>query len=188
MSYGDIAYTPAVLERALASDAPISVVVDQTWREYWQARFDDVLADAESLRTDAHGRIVSIGQKPANEDEIEAQYIGLVAFRGDGVKALREAYALAQSESAEAQRTFESLAARPARLMFMTDLLQGLVKLGADVAAVPIQGGWVEVDSPSDLEVAEKRLAAPGVQLMRSSNASCHARGSERGVLGSPMA
>jgi choline kinase len=159
MSYGDIAYTPEVMQRVLEHDAPISVVVDVDWREYWEARFDDVLTDAESLVTDGHGRIISVGQTVEDESEIEAQYIGLVAFRGVGVTGLREAYALAQSGDADAQRAIPSLAVRPAGMMFMTDLLQGLINLGANVAAVPIQGGWIEIDSPRDLQIAEERMA-----------------------------
>jgi len=156
MSYGDIAYAPHVLARVAHSDAPISVIVDRSWRTYWQQRFDDVLADAESLSTDAVGDITSIGQRAAHADDIEAQYIGLVAFRRAGVAALREAHALACSGGEHACRVFADLHRRPARAMFMTDLLQGLVNLGARVAAEPIDGGWIEIDSPSDLALAER--------------------------------
>lgn len=160
MSYGDIAYSPDVLERATRDASPISVVVDEHWRAYWQQRFDDVLADAESLTMDDRGRLHSIGQKVSDERDIEAQYIGLVAFRGEGVTALREAFALAQRGGASVKAVFPALATRPAQTMFMTDLLQGLINLGAAVTAVPIQGGWVEVDSPSDLALAERLVRA----------------------------
>ena len=160
MSYGDIAYEAGVMATVLRSDKPISVVVDTCWREYWQERFDDVLADAESLTTNGRGLITSIGQKSANADDIEAQYIGLAAFRRKGVAALRAAHALAQSGGVDARRVFANLENRPARTMYMTDLLQGLINLGAAVAAVPIEGGWVEVDSQRDVEIAEGRLAA----------------------------
>jgi len=156
MSYGDIAYAPHVLQRVLDDRSPISVAVDQQWRAYWGQRFDDVLADAESLSMDSAGRIQSIGQKVNDEREIEAQYIGLVAFRGAGVRLLREAYRVACDAGQRAEQVFENLKVRPVGTMFMTDMLQGLINLGADVVSVPIEGSWVEIDSPSDLELAER--------------------------------
>ena len=75
------------------------MVVDKGWHSYWQRRFENVLDDAETLQTDGDGNILSIGQRPADLSEIEAQYIGLMAFRGPGIEALREVYARAQQQA-----------------------------------------------------------------------------------------
>lgn len=182
MSYGDIAYRAGVMSRLLASDAPVSVVVDRGWRSYWARRFDDVLSDAESLTTDSRGRITSIGQRAADEGDIEAQYIGLVAFRGEGVAALEKAHALATKGGPRAERVFPRFAERPAKRMFMTDLLQGLINLGAEVAAVPIDGGWVEIDSPRDMEVAQGRLSASADEITEACAAGTSAMGGVHAV------
>ena len=47
----------------------------------------------------------------------------------------------------------------------MTDLLQGLIDLGNTVSAVPISGGWVEIDFPQDLTLAQKYIDPSDVPL-----------------------
>jgi len=153
MAYGDIAYRPDVLRAAVAGEAPVNVVVDSAWRGYWEARFDDPLADAESLRLDAGGSIISIGQPVGHVDEVDAQYIGLVAFRSDGVRALERAYAAAETAAAKGSPPFGG--ARAYEELYMTDLLQALIDTGTQVAAVPVNRGWVEIDSEIDLRVAQ---------------------------------
>jgi choline kinase len=159
VSYGDIAYRPAVLAAVLASDRPISVAVDLAWRLYWEARFDDPLADAETLRFRPDGTIAEIGRRPGSIDEIEGQYIGLVAFRGRGVEAYRAVWRRALAD-ADAGRPILGRRAELCRL-YLTDVLDELAGQGL-VTAVPIRGGWVEIDTPRDRLVAEARWAASG--------------------------
>ena len=157
MSYGDIVYSPAVLRRVLNSGEDIGVAVDQDWRGYWEERSDNPLNDAETLRIGADGGLTEIGQKPKSMEEIQAQYIGLVAFRAGGVKALTQAY-----DALEKSGGNPFGGARSLDQLYMTDLLQGLIRQGVRLGAVPINRGWVEVDNPRDLEVAEEYAAASG--------------------------
>ena len=50
--------------------------------------------------------------------------------------------------------------------LYMTDLLQGLIDQGRAVHAVPIRGGWLEVDSTTDLALAEKLSHEAGGRLV----------------------
>jgi choline kinase len=154
MSYGDIAYSPRVLCRLLAEPASVAVSVDRGWRSYWHERFDDPLGDAESLMIDDDGNLTNIGQTPVSLEAIEAQYIGLAAFRGSGVRALIDAYRAAQRQEGAGQRPFGGQ--RNLDQLYMTDLLQGLIGRGEKLKAVPIDRGWIEVDSVRDLAVAER--------------------------------
>jgi choline kinase len=161
MSYGDIAYTPDVLRQLMAADAPIAVAVDRSWRSYWEERFDDPLSDAETLSIDEQGLITDIGQKPTSLDAVQAQYMGLVTFRGGGVAALSEAYRAAQAEQAAGRRPFGG--PRDLDHLYMTDLLQGLIAQGERLTAVEVDRGWVEVDSARDLAIAERFIRAGGL-------------------------
>jgi choline kinase len=161
MSYGDIVYRAEVLNAVLDSTAEVGVVVDLDWRAFWERRFGDPLLDAESLRLREDGTIESIGQKPQNVADIQGQYIGLVAFRGRGVDSLREIWFRA-GEDAEAGRPILGRAPTLARLA-MTDLLDALAAGGTvPVTAVPIHGGWAEIDSPEDIAAGEERWLASG--------------------------
>ena len=159
MSYGDIAYGPALLRTLLADSSSVGVVVDRDWRDYWAMRFDDPLSDAESLRIDDSGQIQSIGQPVTDIDSVDAQYTGLVAFRDSGVSALRQTYAMAQADDESGRFPFNGRG--PLAMLFMTDLLQGMIDLGYPVCAVPVRRGWLEIDSLGDLTLA-RRLVAEG--------------------------
>ena len=160
MSYGDIAFRPWVLQALLVNPAEIATVVDLDWRAYWERRFADPLADAESLRLRPDGTIESIGQRVAGIDEIQAQYIGLVAFRGAGVGALRATFRRAVADAAAGRPV---LGRRPdLRSLAMTDVLDELARGAVPVTAVPVRGGWIEIDSPGDIAPAEERWAAAG--------------------------
>lgn len=152
VSYSDVLYTPAVLERVLASPHDVAVAVDRNWRSYWERRHEDPTEDAESLRIDDDSRITSIGQPIEAMAAPEAQYIGLMKFSPSGTANLREAYRRAEEADDAGRTPFDSY--RSLDDLHMTDLLQGMIDLGMDVHAVPIDGGWVEIDTPRDLEIA----------------------------------
>jgi choline kinase len=155
VSYGDIVYEHRVLKRLLETSHDIGVVIDHDWQPYWEQRFDDPLDDAETLQLDGAGRIISIGQKPGSVDDIEGQYIGLMVFKGaKGVKALRSVYRQAKSQADRGRNPLRGQ--RPFRQLYLTDLLQGIVDSGFPVHEVPIRGGWLEIDSLTDLELAER--------------------------------
>ena len=140
ISYGDIVYDRSIVEALLEVDGEISVVVDRAWRDLWEARFENPLDDAESLRT-REERITSIGNEDPTYVEIEAQYVGLVKVRGDRVDAFTNAY-----------RGLEDGDLDP-RGVHMTRFLQHLIDDGWVVRSVPVEHGWIEVDTLSDLEM-----------------------------------
>lgn len=154
LSYGDIVYEETVLRRILASEDRISVAVDDGWYAYWTERGENPLDDAETLKLNGEDWLTEIGQKTDNLADIQAQYIGLMRFRGTGLKALLELCAQAEQKSRRGEplwrttRTYEN--------MYMTDLLQGLIDEGNRLRAVHIQRGWFEVDNLGDLKIAEK--------------------------------
>lgn len=146
VAYADILYQPSIVEKLLAARGDASVVVDRKWRDYWEFRFESPLDDAESLRLDGSGRILDIGRKVADIEEIEAQYIGLMRFRGAGIAALRAARARLRAGPES------RLGGRSPENAYMTDLLTEMIEGGNDVHAVPVDGGWLEVDTVEDFE------------------------------------
>lgn len=146
VAYGDIGYEPRVLNALLQSPHEISVLVDRQWRAYWEARFDDPLSDAESLRMDLEDRITDIGNPVEDIEDVHAQYMGLMRFRHNGVKALKEA----RAGLGLIERPWMN--ARPVEKAFMTDMLMELILTGKDVHAIPVDGGWLEIDTVEDYE------------------------------------
>lgn len=62
------------------SSFPISICIDDNWKEYWQMRSDTPLSDAETLKYTPNGALAEIGLKPHGFEDIEGQYIGLMKF------------------------------------------------------------------------------------------------------------
>jgi choline kinase len=152
LSYGDIVYSREILRSLLKSEVDIAVAIDLDWESYWRTRNDDPLDDAETLKISSDGRILEIGQKPKSLKEIEGQYMGVMKFSAKGVGILKDVYHDAKIAG--------NLLSKPIQNSYMTDLLQSIIKLGYRVDAVPVHGGWVEVDTSEDYfsETTRSRL------------------------------
>ncbi len=157
VSYGDIVYSEQVLQTLLLTDAPVAVVVDRDWKAYFAQRFADPFDDAESLVLDSSGAIRSIGQSRPLPHDVQAQYIGLIKFQDAGLALIRNLREELLSSNTPLGW------GRPWRKAYMTDLLQELVNRGEQVQAVPVSGGWCEVDSLRDFELAGPRVESFGV-------------------------
>lgn len=152
LCYGDIVYSREILEALLKSDADIAVAIDLEWESYWRARNEDPLDDAETLKLTNDGQIIEIGQKPKSLSEIEGQYMGLMKFSAKGIKQLKKTFNDAKISGALRGKSLEKA--------YMTDLLQEMIDLNFRLDAVTVNGGWVEVDTVSDLnsDVTRSRL------------------------------
>lgn len=156
VSYGDIIYNETVLKKILASAEPASVIVDDGWYSYWKERCENPLDDAETLMFDENDYLTEIGQKTTVLEKVQSQYIGLMRFRKEGLKAMLDLAKEAES------RTLKGIAlwrtTRTYQKMYMTDLLQGLIDEGNKLKAVHIERGWFEIDDGEDLKVVESKL------------------------------
>ena len=133
--------------------ARFPVVVDRNWCAYWEHRFADPLEDAESLAMNGAGCITDIGNPVSDIETIEAQYIGLMRFRGAGVEALKAA----RAHLATVSRPW--MEKRTLANAYMTDVLMEMITMGCAVHAVPVDGGWLEIDTVEDYERAAAMIA-----------------------------
>ena len=156
ISYGDIIYNKEVLEKILKTEEDMSVVVDDGWYEYWSARCENPLDDAETLMFDRNDYLTEIGQKTSDLNKVQSQYIGLMRFKGAGLQAVLDLSAEAERRSESGQALWRT--ERTYAKMYMTDLLQGLIDENYKLKAVHIQRGWFEIDDCDDLKVVESQL------------------------------
>jgi choline kinase len=165
IAYGDIVYEPRVLKALLDCDAPVCVVVDTEWRRYWQLRMDDPLADAETLKLDALGRVLELGKKPRGYGEIQGQYMGLIKVKKEYVTDLVEIF-----NNLNPNGLYDGVTRKD---MYMTSFLQHLIDIGWRVQSVPVANGWLELDTMRDLELYA-RMQDEGTldQLYRIGNGS----------------
>jgi L-glutamine-phosphate cytidylyltransferase len=150
--YGDLAYEPRVVRALSECDAPVAITVDRQWQRLWELRMADPLADAETLRLDSGGNVVELGRKPASLADIQAQYMGLIGIRRAIAPKLVDVY-----RSLDPRQPYEG---RDRANMYMTTFLQHLIDDVTPVAAVVVDGGWLEVDTIADLETYEALQAS----------------------------
>lgn len=149
VSYSDIVYGPEPVRRLASCRADVAVTYDRRWLAQWKARFSDPLKDAETFRVDSRGRVVDIGRKPRVLSEVRGQYMGLLRFTPRGWRRTRAWLARLPGQARDR--------------LDMTSLLRGLVEAGVPVLGVPVDGGWFEVDSLSDLAACRRWLRAGGL-------------------------
>lgn len=156
VSYGDIVYNTSVLQSILEAQEELAVVVDDGWYTYWKKRCENPLDDAETLIYDKENRLIEIGQKTLDINRIQAQYIGLMRYQGNGVQKVLDLCREAEERSREGKPLWKT--ERSYNKMYMTDMLQGLIEKGSILTAVHINRGWYEVDCAEDLKVAETEI------------------------------
>lgn len=150
IGYGDIVYEPRVLAALCECTDAVGVSVDRQWRRYWELRMSDPLADAETLRLSDSGHIRELGKKPAGYGDIQGQYMGLIKVRADWVPRWKRAYEDMDRGALYDGRDFSN--------MYMTSFLQHLIDRGWQVKAVPVDNGWLEIDTLDDLELYHRLL------------------------------
>jgi L-glutamine-phosphate cytidylyltransferase len=143
ISYADIVYKKEVLEKLIQSKNDFSVVVDRRWRELWSQRMENPLDDAETLKI-KDDKIIELGKKPKNYNEIEGQYIGLIKISKNVLNKVMSFYEQLDTNELYDGKDFEN--------MYMTSFIQMVINNLLDVKPVFIDGGWVEIDCIEDLK------------------------------------
>ena len=143
ITYGDIVYTDDVLDKVLSDDSKIGVVVDKGWRTYWEARMENPLDDAETLKVNDNGDIIELGKKAINLDEIQGQYIGMIKIRKDYVSKFISFYKQLDRNAVYDGKDFDN--------MYMTSFLQKITEELIPIKPIYIDNGWIEIDEPTDL-------------------------------------
>ncbi len=140
-----------MLEKLIDATDDISVVVDMNWYKYWKIRFDDPLEDAESLIVDNNGYIKNIGQKVSNVKQIMGQYIGLMKFQYNGINSIKNFYENMKNQASNGINPLNPKL--PFEKSYLTDLLQAMISNNFKIKSIPINNGWLEVDSKHDYDV-----------------------------------
>ena len=138
---GDTLFEAAVMKRLLKTDdRPVTVVVSQKL-EY----------DADDMKVELDGcRLVKIG-KDLIPDQVDAESIGMILFRGQGPMVFRDAIQDALRDPTSQTKWYLSVIDELARRMpVWTCSINGLK--------------WCEIDYQADLKQAEKVVTACGAR------------------------
>lgn len=152
-SYSDIIYSREIVEKLVRSDADIALIVDVSWAQLYKGRDQHPISEAELVKVE-NGRVTKIGKEVVSPEEAYGEFIGLAKFSKSGAEAMRAAYHRVAKECPAAP--FQHAASL--EKAYITDILQELVDLGSLVKHIDISDGWIEIDTPQDLERAQKQF------------------------------
>ena len=145
--YGDIIFAPSAVSSLMCDPAPFSIGVNTKWRELWNIRMENPLTDLESLKIDSRGNIIEIGNPVSSYKDIDGQYMGLLLIRKRVLPAIRNFYH---------SKNHQSVHCKDTSTMYMTDFVQAVIDELLPVKSVLIDGGWVEIDTKTDIEAYQK--------------------------------
>ena len=153
-SYSDIIFEKSVLEKLLQSEEDISLVIDIDWLAHYQHRYQHPVTQAELVIVEDN-KIIKIGKNILKPEETHGEFIGLAKFAKRGAEILRSTYGRITNQYHN--RPFQQAAST--KKAYLTDMIQELIDMSYAVSTVDIKGGWVEVDTPEDLEKAKSQFA-----------------------------
>jgi len=150
-SYSDILYSSEIVARLIDSEADVALTVDVSWTQTYEGRDLHPVSEAELVKVE-NGRVVRIGKGVVSPEEAYGEFIGLAKFTKAGAEAMKAAYHRAAKE----YPTSPFQCAASLEKAYMTDMIQELVNSGMLVQSIDIEGGWMEIDTPQDLERARR--------------------------------
>lgn len=173
-SYSDIVYRRSVVQRLMASDAEVALVVDRDWRTRYVGHTLHLESQAEKAAV-VDGRVVEIGKHLPSE-RAYGEFIGLARFNQETACLMRDRYF--QIRKHYLTRPFHR--APNIRAAYLTDMIQELIDMDVRVEPVDIWADWAELDTPQDLTEARMRLDGAGERGLAREFWAVRAEGYER--------
>ncbi len=156
-TYADIVFAPAVVEKLMAAEGDICLVIDRRFADVYVGRTDHPLPEAEVASLAPDGTVDRVGKRALPPEEAVGEFIGLAKLSAAG--AARFTAAWRELRAAYAGRDDAPFQRAPAwRLAYLTDLLQHLIERGERMTPVFIDGTWREIDTVQDLQRADEQV------------------------------
>ena len=157
VTYSDIVFTPAVVQRLMETPADIGLVIDRAFADIYEGRTEHPLDEAEVADLDERGLVRRVGKRALPAAEAWGEFIGLAKLSAQGTRWIAEAWDQVSAAHAGRHPAPFQRAAR-FRNAYLTDLLQHLIDGGRPLTPVAIHGAWREIDTGQDLARARQLL------------------------------
>ncbi len=149
-TYADIIYRPWVTQKLMESPHDIALVVDTAWRERYAARTLHPEDDAEKVLVDGE-RITRI-RRDIHRDAAHGEYIGVAKFSQRGAEIFHSHYQRVCNEYDGSP--FQGAAS--VQKAYLIQLFQEMIEQGVEIHKVDVAGGYYEVDTTQDYEIANE--------------------------------
>lgn len=144
-SYTDIVYRGKAVVDAVASPHDKVLVCDTDWRRRYVHRTRHPESDAEKMR--AEGDVVVEVSRTIEPADACGEFIGVAKLAADGSRELCDAFDVARMSE-------KTLGDRPFEKAYLIHLFQWMIDRGSTFHRVDTPGGYMEIDTLEDLELA----------------------------------
>ncbi len=148
-TYADIVYTDEAIQAVMASPHDITLVCDTDWRRRYVSRHNHPESDAEKLRAEGD-RVVEVSRTIAPE-QASGEFIGVMKATAIGASKLLDAFDAARAKHQNDDPYREG---RTFAKAYLIDLLQEMVAAGEAIHCVTMHGGYMEIDTTEDAQLA----------------------------------
>jgi choline kinase len=145
-SYTDIVYRGSCVTDVAAAPWDKVLVCDTDWRRRYVRRNNHPESDAEKMRASG-SKVVELSRTIASETA-QGEFIGVAKFSAAGARDLIAAYD-------EAKQKEKTLGDRPFQKAYLIHLFQWMIDRGAEFHRVDTPGGYMEIDTLEDLDMAQ---------------------------------
>lgn len=161
VSYGDILYDPKLLTGLVKSPHGITLLHDTLWRTPYAHRLDKAPESAETLILGEGTTVRLIGKNLPYPETINGEFVGLLRLNSGALSELRDLHAELSAHPTRSLQRSRDLASAA-----LTDLLQEHIDRGGLVHSLPVNRGWMEIDSIMDYEHAKMVAVKDGVSSL----------------------
>ncbi len=154
VSYSDIVFSSSIIKQLKEHQSPITISVDPHWLPRYTGRDQHPMTQAELVEVQDSGLVTSFGKRSwVERPEAFAEFIGILKVNQAGANLLKLAYSQLSQEAGESTAQAEKW-----DNAYLTELLQHVVDTDGEVHASAVNGRWIEIDTPQDLEYADNCL------------------------------
>ena len=149
-TYSDVLFTADVINKLLPVTDDIAVVVDTAWLDRYVHRTEHPPDDAEKVIVE-NGAVMRV-HRGIEPEAAHGEYIGVAKFSATGAAELRRHYQ--RCKDAHAGRAFRE--ATVFEKAYLIHLFQDMIEAGVHFAHVDTPGGYMEIDTQQDLDLAQE--------------------------------
>ena len=149
-TYADIIYRPWVTQQLMESPHDITLVVDTAWRERYTVRTLHPEDDGEKILAD--GELITQIRRNIDPAEAHGEYIGIAKFSQRGAHILQTHYHRVCREYDGTP--FQGAAS--VQKAYLIQCFQEMIEHGVAIHKIDIAGGYYEIDTTQDYEIANE--------------------------------
>lgn len=147
--FADIVFDEIILKQMLDMKCDIGIAIDLDWEKSYEERMDNPKAEADKVLL-SKGKIIKLSKDIVNENKESqvGEFLGIIKLSKKGCDIFKQNYEEFSQKNKSNSKLFSQ-----AKIIHILEKINLKEK---NIIPMPIKGKWCEIDTPNDLDYAEK--------------------------------